>query len=297
MVAVATVALGSPAVAAKADDGAPPQSVVSMNLCTDQLAMLLAAPGQLISVSYLAHKADTSTMAGAAAAYPANHGRAEEIFLLEPDLVVGGVYTSQATVAMLRRLGYAVETFEPAYSFAAVRANIRRMGALLGRADQAEALVAAFDAELASVEAGERAPPRLALYYANSYTSGVGTLADEVVGAAGFANIARELGFEGTLKLPLESLVMAAPDVVVGKDAGRAAAGRAHEHYAHPALRRATDGALMASVADKYWICGGPFTAEAVRLLADERAAEPHSPSSTSEPAPAQSELRKARPK
>ena len=33
----------------------PPQRVVSMNLCTDQLAMMLAGPGQLISVSHLGH--------------------------------------------------------------------------------------------------------------------------------------------------------------------------------------------------------------------------------------------------
>ena len=31
-----------------------PQRVVSMNLCTDQLAMLIARPGQLHSVSHLA---------------------------------------------------------------------------------------------------------------------------------------------------------------------------------------------------------------------------------------------------
>ena len=31
-----------------------PARVVSMNLCTDQLAMMLAAPGQLVSVSHLA---------------------------------------------------------------------------------------------------------------------------------------------------------------------------------------------------------------------------------------------------
>ena len=33
-------------------DGAPAR-VVSMNLCTDQVAMMLAAPGQLVSISHV----------------------------------------------------------------------------------------------------------------------------------------------------------------------------------------------------------------------------------------------------
>lgn len=258
---------------------ASPSRVVSMNLCTDQLAMLIAAPGQLLSVSYLAQQSSTSTMADAAAAYPANRARAEEIFMLEPDLVIAGVFTSRATVAMLKRLGYRVEQFKPAYSFAAVRANIRRMGAVLNREARAEALVSDFDARLAKARAASEArTPRLALYYANSYTSGAGTLADEVVSAAGFQNIAKELGFEGTLKLPLENLVLARPDVVVGKAKNAQSYGRAYENYAHPALRLAADRALMTSIADKYWICGGPFTAEAVRLLSAARDDAPTAP-------------------
>ena len=44
----------------------PPQRVVSMNLCTDQLAMMLAGPGQLISVSHLGHDPAVSPMAAQA---------------------------------------------------------------------------------------------------------------------------------------------------------------------------------------------------------------------------------------
>ncbi|MGA0716208.1 MAG: ABC transporter substrate-binding protein, partial [Gemmobacter sp.] len=42
---LAFAVVGGPAAAA------PPGRVVSINLCTDQLAMMLAAPGQLVSVS------------------------------------------------------------------------------------------------------------------------------------------------------------------------------------------------------------------------------------------------------
>ena len=54
--AAALLVAALPAVAA-------PRRVVSMNLCTDQVAMLLAAPGQLISVSDLAQDPRMSPMA------------------------------------------------------------------------------------------------------------------------------------------------------------------------------------------------------------------------------------------
>ena len=91
LVACGFLALCIPAAAA-------PARVVSTNLCTDQLAMLLAAPGQLVSVSWLAADPRSSTMAAEAARYPANHGLAEEIFLLSPDLVLAGSYTARTAV-------------------------------------------------------------------------------------------------------------------------------------------------------------------------------------------------------
>ena len=54
-----------------------PGRVVSINLCTDQLAMMLAAPGQLVSVTYLAQDPRASVMTAEARAYPVNQiGRA-----------------------------------------------------------------------------------------------------------------------------------------------------------------------------------------------------------------------------
>jgi iron complex transport system substrate-binding protein len=80
-----------------------------MNVCTDQLAMLIAGEGQLHSVSALASDPRTSAMAGEARAFPANHALAEEIFLMQPDLVLAGTFSARATVGLLRRLGFRVE--------------------------------------------------------------------------------------------------------------------------------------------------------------------------------------------
>lgn len=151
-------------------EAAPPQRVVSINLCTDQLAMLLAAPGQLVSVSYLARDPQSSAMADEAEDYPINHGLAEEIYRLRPDAVLAGAYTAPTTLSMLRRLGVPVVQFPLEADFDGIRANILRMGAVLGREAPAEALAARFDSDLATLLDQPSCRPSAALYYADGYT-------------------------------------------------------------------------------------------------------------------------------
>lgn len=245
---------------------AAPARVVSMNLCTDQLAMLLAAPGQLHSVSHLAAEPALSPLSDEARRYVPNHGLAEEIFVMKPDLVLAGSYTTRATVAMLRRLGLPVEEFAPEVSFADIAGNLRRLGRLLGQEAKAEDLVRSLDAALARpARAGDR--PSAATYHANSYTSGGGTLTSEAMQRAGLENMAERLGFSGVGRLPLEVLVMNAPDLVIGGAPAPRSPALAEEVLAHPALSATASARVQ--VPDKYWLCGTPFTAEAVRILAE----------------------------
>ncbi len=249
---------------------APPARVVSTNLCTDQLAMLLAAPGQLVAVSKLARDPVASALWREATAFPAHDGAAEAIWALQPDLVVGGEWDPPATIDLLRRLGLRVELFPIENSFADIRAHLVRMGELLGAPDAAARLTAAMDAALAAEPAAaEERRPRAALYYAGGYTSGTGTLADDILTAAGLANIADARGIAGLAHLPLEVLVTEAPDMLVTGMAYPSPA-LAQGILRHPAL--AALGAGLAAVADSLWVCGTPFAAEAVRAL---RAARP----------------------
>lgn len=251
------------AIAAVLPAGAAPQRVVSMNLCSDQLAMMLAAPGQLISVSSLTQDPRLSPMADQAAAYAPNSGRAEEIYLMRPDLVIAGTYTPAPTIAMLRRLGIRVESPPPAEDFPSIRAEILRMGDLLGRPGAARDLLDRFDADLQAARrpAGRG---RAALYDANGFTSGDGTLADAILGAAGFDNIATDRGIAGTTRLPMELLVIARPDRLLtgSKWPGQS---QAEAILDHPALAAAAP--VPAQVTDLYWTCGTPLVTRAIRSL------------------------------
>lgn len=238
-----------------------------MNLCTDQMAMLIADDGQLHSVSYLASDPGTSVLAGQAGAYAVNHGQAEEVFLMQPDLVLAGTFSTRSTVALLRRLGFRVEEFEPEDSFDDVRTNLRRMGDLLGRREKAEEIVAELDDHLKTLGTSPAVTASVATYYANSYTSGSGTLVDAVISASGLINIAARLGLTGTARLPLELLVLARPDVLVSGEGRYDTPALANENFVHPAFRAIWQSTTSVSIAPKYTICGGPFTAEAARML------------------------------
>lgn len=250
---------------AVADETAPAR-VVSLNVCTDQLAMQLAAPGQLHAISKLARDPRTSAMAEAAQAYRVTSGQAEEVYLMQPDLVLAGSYTTRHTVDLLRRLGIRVDEFAPARGFDDVAENLRRVGAALGRPEAGVAAAARFEADLAALRAELTQAPRAALYYANSYSAGDQTLAGRILRAAGLHNVAAEAGLRAGGTLPLEQLIMLSPDLVV---TGAPYPGAAHseEVLTHPALTAFAGAHRRAALSDADWVCGTPHVLRAVARL------------------------------
>ena len=248
-----------------------PARIVSMNLCTDQLVMLLADRERIASVSYLAAEPKASAMAEEADGLHLNHGLAEQILPLEPDLVIAGAFTTRPTVALLRKFGYRVVEVPVADSLDDVGRNIRLVAKAIGEVERGEALIAGFDARLAAMQQRDDGPPPLAaLYWANGMTSGKGTLAASIAEAAGLRNLALELGLAGTWQLPLETLLAADPDgLVMGRI--RETPALANETFRHPALHSAFAARPSLAIADRFWICGTPFVAEAVEHLATLR--------------------------
>lgn len=248
-----------------------PKRVVSINLCTDQLAMMLAAPGQLVSVSHLATEPQSSSMVAEAKAYPMNRGQVEQVFLLHPDLVLAGTYTQISTVSLLRDLGIEVVQVPPASSLAEAVAQIRLVGEVLGQEAKARAMADAFEAGIEAARfTGERRTA--AFYYPNGYTTGAGTLANEVSELTGFTNIGANAGVTGGGILPLERLVMAAPDLVVSSER-YPGASRAEDILVHPALKAVEAGAGVDLQSDADWVCGTPHLMRAIARMQAARAA------------------------
>ncbi len=241
-----------------------------MNLCTDQLAMMIAAQGQLISVSHVAFDPLSSAMVDEAAAYHKNHGLAEEIYLLKPDLVLAGRFSNRATVSMLERLGIPVVLLDVAGSLEEIPPLITKVGAALHRAERATALVQDYEQRLARLRAEAITHPRAALYYANGYTLGDNSLSGQILLAAGFSNVATEAGITRSGTLPLELLVMSAPEALI-TGTHYPGASRSEEILYHPVVETLRANLPGAGASDRDWICGTPHVLAAVEDMAQLR--------------------------
>jgi len=267
----AAEALPSPSPAPlSAERAAKPQRIVSLNLCTDQLLMQMVPHERIRAVTYLAQDAQSSGMAAEARRLPATIGVAEEVIAMKPDLVLAGTFSTRATVAILRRLGYQVVDFEPETDFASIEANIRKMAHAVGEPARGEAMVGEIEADLARIPEPPAERPVYANYNANGYTSGNGDLITAVANVAGFDTLGQRLGLAGPQPIALEQMLVTRPDLIDLGESGDAPA-LATEMFRHPVLQRLIREEASVDVPAKYTMCGSLLTLRAVRVMVEAR--------------------------
>lgn len=245
-----------------------PQHIVSVNVCTDQLLMLLVSRDRIASVSYFAVDPMMSAMAEQAIGLPLNHGMAEEILSLQPDLVLASAYSTRPTVYLLRKLGLPVTELPIATTMDDIRSNIRTLAKALHETKRGEVLIEQFDDTLGDVNMtlGDH-KPLAGFYWANSMTSGRNSLANTVLHSAGYDNLAAQLGIMGTGFLSLEILIKTKPDLLVMGQPRRDHPALADMATLHPVIDK-TFPKQTIRISDALWVCGTPFVAIVVKRLA-----------------------------
>ena len=249
--------------------GAQPMRVMSLNVCTDQLAVLLARPGQLVSVSELATDPNLSFHSALAADYPKNRGLAEEVLVAKPDVVVTSDYSLHYTTPLLTRLGYRVEQFPYRQTLDTIPGDIERMGAILGEDEKAKEMAARFRADLADVAAQRCGAPTAIAFEQNGVAMGAGSLVDSAMKAAGLRNLVAELGYAGLTPFPLELLVSHQPDILVLPEPMADTPSLADLVAAHPAIAALDERTVRIHLPRGSTSCGGPAVIEAVKALAE----------------------------
>lgn len=246
----------------------PPRRIVSMNLCTDQMALLLVGPERLASISFLGADPAESPLAHLAAGIPVNHGLAEEVIAAKPDLVLAGKYTTGFAKAMLTRLGYRVIEIESPETIAGIHTTLKALAAALGSELRAAELLADMDRRLAAVARPAGRYGSAIVFDANGFTVGRPGLADEVMTLVGLVNKAPALGIGAYGQVPLETLLAARPDRIVRLIYRPGAPSIANAITNHPALARSMGARNMLSVPGRLLTCGTPMVAEAAERFA-----------------------------
>lgn len=229
--------------------------VVSTNQCADMLALRLAAPEQLLSVSSKSRDPQLSSMAGEAQRVPVNHASSEEIIALHPDLVLASRrWQSHNQAELLRQHGIEVVVVPYPTTWAQIFASTRLVAAKLGRVEEGEALLADVQARLDRLKQHPR--PLRALYLRpNGGSAGRDTYVDTVFQAVGVINHQAALGRSGWGRFNLEDLVRQPPDVFVSADMPIDRGYAKSAFSRHPFLQQLTATRPVLQVEGNRWGC------------------------------------------
>jgi iron complex transport system substrate-binding protein len=249
------------ALAAPAPAAATPQRVASLNLCTDELLLLLAEPRQIASVSYLSHLAEETPLWARARAYRRNDGSLLSVAGLKPDLVLtmGGGGRDRAGIGA--RLGMKVLDLAYPQSLAGIAAATRKVAAALGQEGRGRAVAAAVE----RVRRSAPARPLDAIYLSGGGRSlspkGAGA---EWMAAAGL----RQRSLPGD-RASLEALLVRPPAVLL-RSRYRSGQYSAEQRWlSHPLAARARAGRTLVTDG-RLWTCMGPLMVGEVARLRRE---------------------------
>lgn len=252
----ASIGLMAPAKAA------PPRAA-SINLCTDELVLLMANKNQVASVTHLSQDANESALWQAARRYPRNDGSLMGVARWRPRLVftMGGGPRDRAGIA--DRLGMRVIDLPYPVSLADLRANIRTVAAALGQRARGEAL----NRRIAWLE---RTQPGRASD--TIWLSGGGrSMSPDGLGAA-WLRLAglRQRPLPGE-SAGLDTLATAPPQVLIRSNYRARQFSRAQGWLRHPLAARVRAGRTLAADGRR-WTCLGPLLVPEIMRLRRELA-------------------------
>ena len=228
---------------------------MSLNLCTDQMLVLLA-PTKVAALSPLARDPALSFVAQEAAHLPVVHTSAESVLHLHPDLILAATYGAQTTLGLLEQEGTPILRVDLPQDFDGIRSQTRLLARVLGVPQRGETLLGAMDAALGGLPQRPR-ELRALVWEPRGLTAGPGSLMDAVLRSAGLINASdgRRVGLEALLRQPPDLLVVpSTPEFP----------SLASALLDHPALA----GVRRRAIPPPLTLCAGPFTAQAAALLA-----------------------------
>ena len=242
---------------------AAPRRVASLNLCTDELLLMLAEPGRIVSITHLAQQPAETALWRQARRHRRNDGSLVSVAGLRPDLVLtmGGGARDRSRLA--GRLGIRVVDLPYPQSLADMERSVRTVAAALGRPAAGESLLGRIGRLKRTRPA--RAVDTIWLGGGGRTVAATG-LAAEWMALAGL----RQRAMAGD-RVSLEQLLARPPSIILRSDYRSGQYSSEQRWLAHPLARRVR-GARTIATDGRAWTCMGPLmVGEIVRLRADAK--------------------------
>lgn len=243
-------------------------TVASTNLCADLLALQLAAPTQLLSVSRKSQDAALSPLAIQAQQFSANASSAEEIIALKPDIVLASKrWQSRHRSALFERHGIHVVVVSFPITWEEIFQTTRTVADALQRREAAETLLADVAHRLALLQQRQR-PFQVLYLRPNGGSAGKNTYVDTVLASVGAINHAAITDHVGWGRFPLEKLVLQPPDVFLLADFARDTTHTRNDYARHPQLQQLLTQTPHVRLDGNHWGCGNWQLIEAAEAIA-----------------------------
>lgn len=237
---------------------AAPGRVVSVNMCTDELLLLLARPDQIASVTHLARDRHEFPFWRTARRYPANDGSVVSVVGHRPDLILtmGGVARDRARLA--DRIGAELIALPYPQTIADIENAVRTVAAALGREERGRRIIAAIR---------RFASERPATLREVTFLSDSGySLAEQSLGAQWLALAGARLPAGQGVRVAAETLLLDPPETVIRSDYRR---GQTSLGQYWPGFRFVADASATRVVHTdgRRWTCAGPSMLPEIRRL------------------------------
>ena len=245
---------------------APAKQVISLNLCTDQLLMALADPGQIAALSPLARDPLLSNMAEEAQTFRIIKPRSETLLQIQPDLVLTAPYEHRLTRQILTNHRIEIMTMGVWTSLEAGKEQIRQLARRLGHIDRGQMLINRIDEAMSRVMPVSTARSMLEIER-RLYVPGTQSLVADLVRQWGLTNHADRLGVGQGGFVALERLLGDRPDVLLVTDSSPMVEDMGIALLRHPALNTVFDEKRRIGIPTRLSLCGGPQTPALIRHL------------------------------
>jgi iron complex transport system substrate-binding protein len=240
---------------------AAPRRVASLNLCTDELLLLLAAPEQIASVTHLAQQEAETPLWREASRYPRNDGSLLSVVDQRPDLIVTMGGGTRDRLGIAARLGIRTLDLVFAQTLGEVAQNVRRFAEAIGRPDAGAAVLRRMNVLMRS-----RPPARIDSIWlgGGGRTVPATGLEAQWMALAGL----RQRPLQGD-RVPLETLIASPPALLLRSDYRAGQYSNGQRWLAHPAARFAA-GVRTLPTDGRRWTCMGPLLIEEIERLRRE---------------------------
>jgi iron complex transport system substrate-binding protein len=180
--------------------------IVSMNVCSDQLLLSLADPGQILGLSRFSRDAWQSFAADEAWRFPILSGGAEDVLEAKPDIVVASLFDKRSTRELLKANGLHLVEFSVPRTLDEVKQQISEMGDVVQHPDRAALAIARLDAAIARArQAVTDHHYRVLPLSRRGWVSGSESLVSSLLTETGLLNPAADLGVHHITRIPADA--------------------------------------------------------------------------------------------